>query len=96
MAVPVRAIEERRIAEHFLALDAVSAADAVEYDPKRPSRKRAFARLKGSDVIRPAGRDRWYLDEDRWDKRRGFRRSRIAGAVFLAAAVGLFAALRSR
>lgn len=96
MAVPVRAIEERRIVEHFLDLDAVSAADAVEYDPKGPSRTRAFDRLKGSDVIRPAGRDRWYLDEEKWNKRRGFRRSRIAGAVVLAAAVGVFAALRSR
>lgn len=96
MAVPVRAIAERRIVEHFLDLDAISAADAVEYDPKRPSRKRAFGRLKGLDVIRPAGRNRWYLDEEMWDKRRGFRRSRVAGAVMVAVAVGLFAALRSR
>ena len=96
MAVPVRAIAERRIVEHFLELDAVSAADAIEYDPKRPSRRRAFDRLKGSDVIRPAGRDRWFLDEDSWNRRRGFRRSRVAGAIVIAAAVGIFAALRWR
>ena len=96
MAGPVRAIAERRIVEHFLDLDAVSAADAVAYLPKHPSRRRAFDRLKGSDVIREAGRDRWYLDEDKWNERRGFRRSRIAGAVILAAAFGVFAALRSR
>ncbi len=96
MAVPVRAIAERRIVEHFLELDAVSAADAVHYDPQRPGLRRAFDRLKGSDVIRSAGRDRWYLDEDKWDKRRGFRRSRVAGAIVIAAAVGVLAVLRSR
>ncbi len=94
--VPVRAIAERRIVEQFLDLDAVSAADAVAYEPKHPSRRRAFDRLKGADVIREAGRGRFYLDEANWDKRRGFRRSRIASAVVLAAAVGVFAALRSR
>lgn len=96
MAVPARAIAERRIVEQFLDLDAISAADAVAYDPERPSHRRAFDRLKGADVIREAARGRYYLDEARWDRRRGFRRSRIAGAVILAAAVGVFAALRSR
>jgi hypothetical protein len=96
MAIPVRAIAERRIAEHFLDLDAVSAADAVTYDPKDPGRRRAFDRLKGADVIREAARGRYFLDEAKWDRRRGFRRSRLAGAVVLAAAVGVFAALRSR
>jgi len=96
MAVPVKAIAERRIVEHFQAVGAVSAADAVEYEPKQPRMRRAFDRLKGSDVMRAAGRGRWYVDEAKWDKRRGFRRSRIAGAVVLAVAVGVFAALRSR
>ncbi len=96
MAVPVRAIAERRIVEHFQDVGAISAADAVAYDPRRPSRRRAFGRLKGLDILREAGRGRWYLDEAKWDEHRGFRRSRIAGAVVVAAAVGIFAALRTR
>ncbi|WP_435417676.1 hypothetical protein WAB17_12505 [Parerythrobacter aurantius] len=97
MAVPVKAKAERRIVEHFLSVRAVSAADAIPYQASAglPER-RAFDRLKGSEVLRPAGRDRWYLDEQAWDRRKGFRRSRLAGAIVIATAVGVFAALRSR
>lgn len=90
---PVRIIAERRVVDH-LAEGAVSAADAIDYEPLRPSRARAFDRLKGTDVLRTDGKGRWWLDEGRWDERRHARRSRAAMALLAAAIAGAFVALR--
>jgi hypothetical protein len=89
MAVPVRPIAERKVAEHFLDAGAVSMADAIPYAPARPSRQRAFERLKGADILRTDGKDKWWLDESRWEDRRASRRSR---ALFALLAVGVAAA----
>lgn len=88
--VPVRPIAERKVAQHFLDAGATSMADAIPYDPARPSRQRAFARLKGADVLRTDGKGRWWLDEEHWAGRRSGRRNK---AVFALLAVGVAAAL---
>ena len=44
MAVPARAIAERRIAEYFLSHDAVRPDSAIAYETARPIRARAFER----------------------------------------------------
>jgi hypothetical protein len=95
MAVPpVRPIAERKVAQHFIDEGAVSMADAIAYDPGRPSRQRAFERLKGADVLKTDGRGRWYLDEERWSARRSDRRTRVVLTMLAVAAAGAFAALR--
>jgi len=95
MAVPpVRPFAERKVAAHFLEAGAVSMADAIPYAPARPSRQRAFERLKGADVLRTDGKGRWWLDEERWQDRRSDRRTRVIVAMLAVAAAGAFAALR--
>lgn len=95
MAVPpARPLAERKVAAHFLAAGAVSMADAIPYAPARPSRQRAFERLKGADVLRTDGTGRWWLDEERWHDRRSDRRTRVILAMLAVAAAGAFAALR--
>ncbi len=91
--VPVRAIAERKVAEHFVEAGAVSMADAIRFDPARPSRERAFARMKGADILRTDGKGKWWLDEEQWNKRRSDRRSRAVWAL-LAIGVAAAAALR--
>jgi hypothetical protein len=92
--VPVRPIAERKVAAHFLERGAVSMADAIAYVPARPSRVRAFERLKGADVLKTDGRGKWWLDEDRWDERRAARLTRAGFAMLAVAAAAAFAALR--
>jgi hypothetical protein len=83
MAVPARAIAERRVAEHFLERDAVRPDSAIEYETARPVRARALTRLKDRQIIRPGQGNRWYLDAPAWMERRAERRKRV---VVLAAA----------
>ncbi|MBI1401587.1 MAG: hypothetical protein GC147_00040 [Porphyrobacter sp.] len=91
---PVRPIAERRVVDHFLDEGATSMADAIAFAPTRPSRVRAFERLKGADVLRTDGKGKWWLDEARWDRRRSGRRTRVVLAMLAVAAAGAFAALR--
>lgn len=92
--VPVRAIAERRVAEHFVAAGAVSMADAIPFTSARPSRQRAFERLKGADILRTDGKGKWWLDEARWQDRRGSRLARAGMAMLVVAAAAAAAALR--
>lgn len=92
--VPVIAIAERRVAEHFAQAGAVSMADAIPFTSARPSRQRAFDRLKGEDILRTDGKGRWWLDEARWEERRGNRLARAGMAMLALAAVAAAAALR--
>lgn len=95
MAVPpVRPLAERKVAQHFLDAGATSMADAIPYNPARPSRTRAFERLKGADVLRTDGQGKWWLDEERWQGRRSDRRTRVVLTMLAVAAAGAFAALR--
>ena len=95
MAVPpVRPIAERKVAAHFLDAGATSMADAIPYNPARPSRARAFEGLKGADVLRTDGQGKWWLDEERWQGRRSDRRTRVILTMLAVAAAGAFAALR--
>jgi len=95
MAVPpIRPIAERRVAQHFLQVGAVSMADAIAFVPGSPSRQRAFERLKGADVLRTDGQDKWWLDEERLSSRRSDRRTRVVMTMLAVAAAGAFAALR--
>jgi hypothetical protein len=92
--VPVRAIAERKVAEHFVEAGAVSMADAIPFTSARPSRQRAFDRLKGEDILRTDGKGKWWLDEARWEERRGNRLARAGMAMLAVAAVAAAAALR--
>jgi hypothetical protein len=95
MAVPpVRPIAERRVAQDFLAAGAISMADAIAYAPSRPSRQRAFERLKGADVLRTDGQGKWWLDEDKWQGRRSDRRTRAVLALLAVGVAAAAAALR--
>ena len=93
MAVPARAIAERRIAEYFLQQDAVRPAGAIEYAPTRQVRARAFARLKDAHVIRQGSGDRWYLDAPAWIARREERRKRVLLVAAAGVAIGAIAAI---
>lgn len=93
MAVPARAIAERRIAEHFMSENAVRADSAIEYEPTRLVRARAFARLQDKGVIRSAGNGRWYLDAPSWTERHAGRRKRIMGLMLGGVIVGALAAI---
>ena len=92
--VPVRPIAERKVAAHFLEAGAVSMADAIPYVTGRPSQQRAFARLKGRDILKTDGKGRWWLVEQAWARRSSDRRTRVIFAMLAVAAAGAFAALR--
>ncbi|WP_073973788.1 hypothetical protein [Erythrobacter donghaensis] len=92
--VPVRPLAERKVAAHFIAAGAVSMADAIPYAPARPSRQRAFERLKGADVLRTDGQGRWWLDEELWQGRRSNRRARVVFAMLAVGVAAAAAALR--
>ena len=92
--VPQRPVAERRLARHFVAAGAVSMADAIPYAPARPSRRRAFERLKGVDVLRTDGRGRYWLDEERWHDRRSDRRTKAIVALLAVGVAAAVAALR--
>lgn len=95
MAVPpVRPLAERKVAQHFLDAGATSMADAIPYNPARPSRARAFERLKGADVLRTDGQGKWWLDEERWQGRRSGRRTKAIVALLAVGAAAALAALR--
>ena len=93
MAVPARAIAERRVAEYFLQQDAVRPDGAIEYAPSRPVRARAFERLKELRVIRQGRGDRWYLDTPAWIERRGERRKRVLLVAAVGVAIGAIATI---
>jgi hypothetical protein len=92
--VPVRPIAERKVAQHFLDCGAVSMADAIRFAPARPSRQRAFERLKGADVLKTDGKGKWWLDEAAWEERRSGRRTRVVFAMLAVGVVAAVAALR--
>ena len=92
--VPVRPLSERKVAAHFIDAGAVSMADAIPYAPARPSRQRAFERLKGADVLKTDGRGKWWLDEERWNDRRSDRRTKAAFALLAVGVAAAIAALR--
>jgi len=93
MAVPARAIAERRIAEHFMAENAVRADGAIEYEPTRLIRARAFERLKDKGVLHGAPGGRWYLDVPAWTERHAGRRKRIVGLMLGGVVVGALASI---
>ncbi len=93
MPVPARAIAERRIAEHFMSENAVRADSAVEYEPTRLVRARAFERLKDKGVVRSPGNGRWYLDAPSWTERSTGRRKRILSVLLGGVVVGALAAI---
>jgi hypothetical protein len=93
MAVPARAIAERRIAEYFLSRDAVRPDSAIEYDPARRVRARAFERLKDRQVIRLGQGNRWYIDAPAWIDRREERRKRVMLLAAAGVAIGAIAAI---
>lgn len=92
--IPVRPLAERRVAAHFIDAGAISMADAIAYAPARPSRQRAFERLKGADVLKTDGQGKWWLDEDRWEGRRSDRRTRVVFAMLAVGVAAAVAALR--
>ena len=92
--VPVRPLAERKVAAHFIEAGAVSMADAIPYAPARPSRQRAFERLKGADVLKTDGQGKWWLDEEQWQGRRSNRRTRAVLALIAVGAAAAAAALR--
>ena len=92
--VPVRPIAERKVAAHFLEAGAVSMADAIPFTSARPSRQRAFERLKGLDIVRTDGQGKWWLDEHRWEDRRAGGLARAGFAMLAVAVAAAVAALR--
>ncbi|MGN6500734.1 MAG: hypothetical protein ACTHKM_11380 [Tsuneonella sp.] len=93
MAVPARAIAERRVAEHFLRENAVRPDSAIDYEPGRLVRARAFARLKDLGVLRAGQGGRFYLDAPAWLERRDERRKRIAVIAALGVVAGAIVAI---
>lgn len=91
---PVRLLAERQVAQHFVDAGALSMADAVPFAPTTPVRARAFARLKGADVLRTDGQGKWWLDEERWEVRRSGRRTKAVVALLAVGIAAAVAALR--
>ena len=90
VVVPIALIAERRVVAYFLNAGAVGMADAVPYSSTHPARRRAFERLKGRDIVKTSGNDKWWLDEEAWAQRRSDRRTK---AIFALLAVGVAAAV---
>ena len=87
-------MSETRLVAWFRKHRAVSLADAIPFVPRSAPERRAFERLKGADVLRTDGRDRWYCDEARWERHRTGRRNRAVLAMLAVGAAAAFAALR--
>lgn len=94
MAVPVPLLAERKLVAAFLEAGAVSMADAIPFVPDSAASRRAFARLKGRDVLRTDGQGKWWLDEERWDRRTADRLTRAGLAMLAVGIAAAVAALR--
>lgn len=82
----------RRVVSHFLSQDAVSAENAVGYEPDRRMERRHFERLREAGVILPTTAGRYYVDVPKLDADRDTRRKRgamIAAAVAVIAGVAV-------
>ena len=90
-AAAVMAKARRDLVSHFLSRNAVSAANAVAYEPRRRIDRRWFARFKDKGVLIEAKPGRWFIDVRALDEDTQSRRRRagvlIAGSLVLASAI---------
>jgi hypothetical protein len=94
-AAAVIAIARRRIASHFMSQNAVSAKDAVPFEPQRFAQRRQFDKMLDAGVIEDVGDGRYWMNVPAFDRWQGDRRKRVglaAGALaVVVAAAALFA-----
>lgn len=88
MAVPARAIAQRKIIARFFEQDATSPQKALAFMPDRFVQRRAFERLQRQEVIRSAGVDRWYVDVPTYQRYSNARRKKIVVVTAIAASLG--------
>lgn len=93
-AVAAMIVKARReIVSHFMANNAVSAANAVAFAPNRRIKRRQFGRMRDAGVIHTTGMDRYWLDVPRYDEWQRSRRRRAGVLVGAAALIGATIAL---
>ena len=92
-AAAVVAAAMRRVTEHLMSSNAVSADTAVYYVPDRRIRRRVLDRLVRRGVIVETEPDTYYLDVPAFDQWRRTRRKRVAFAMTGVAAIAAIAAL---
>jgi hypothetical protein len=92
-AATIVAKARRRIIDHFMSADAVSAESAVAFVPKRLIIERQFARFQRGGVIRTTDDGRYWIDIPSYRKWENSRRVRVAAAaiIVVAAAAALLA-----
>ncbi|TPG13526.1 hypothetical protein [Sphingomonas oligophenolica] len=92
-AAAIMARARREVVSHFMANNAVSAANAVAFEPNRRVKRRQFERMRDAGVIHATGMDRYWLDVPRYDEWQRSRRRRAGLAVGAAALIGATIAL---
>lgn len=92
MATTAAVVAKRRrdILSHFLSANAVSAASAAAYEPRRAIDRRQFARLLDKGVIVEAKPGRYYVDAPAYDSwnRSARRKVGLVLAALIAVAAG--------
>jgi len=83
----------RRVTEHLMSNNAVSAQSAIYYVPDRRIRRRVLERLVRRGVIVQTEPDTYYLDVPVYEEWRRSRRKRVAIAMGGVAAIAAIAAL---
>lgn len=92
-AAAVVAAAMRRVIEHLMSNNAVSADSAVYYVPDRRIRRRMLDRLVRRGVIVETEADHYYIDVPAYQEWRRSRRKRVAFAMGGVAAIAAIAAL---
>lgn len=87
-AAAVIAVARRRIVSRFMSQNAVSAADAVTFEPERQAQRRQFARMRDAGVIEETADGRYWLNVPAYDRWQGRVRKRVGAALGLVAVLG--------
>lgn len=67
---------QRQVVSHFLSRNAVSAGEAVPYEPQRRLERRYFEQLRGKGVIVPTTRGTYWIDVPKLEAHRATLRKR--------------------
>ncbi len=78
----------RNVISHFMSCDAVSAAKAVSYTPKRLVERRMLDRYVRSGVIVPTTGSAYYIDVPSYDSYSNTRKRNVGVAMALLALAG--------
>lgn len=78
----------RNVISHFMSCDAVSAAKAVSYTPRRAVERRMLDRYVRAGVIVPTNGSAYYIDVPSYDSYSNSRKRNVGVAMALLALLG--------